>query len=93
VLAENPARLFGLAPAKGALREGADADFFIFDPNPIRHIRTVDLHGAADWNPFEGMEVRGEIRSVYLRGQRLVDGGQLYATAGSGRFVPGRLPL
>jgi dihydropyrimidinase len=90
VLAENPARLFGLAPAKGALREGADADFFIFDPNPIRHIRTVDLHGAADWNPFEGMEVRGEIRSVYLRGQRLVDGGQLYAAPGSGRFVPGR---
>ena len=90
VLAENPARLFGLAPAKGALREGADADFFIFDPNPIRHIRTVDLHGAADWNPFEEMEVRGEIRAVYLRGQRLLENGQLYATPGSGRFVAGR---
>jgi len=91
VLAENPARLFGLAPTKGALREGADADFFIFDPNPIRFIRNVDLHGAADWSPYEGMEVRGEIRAVYLRGQRLVDGGQLYCAPGVGRFMPGRL--
>jgi dihydropyrimidinase len=93
VLAENPARLFGIAPAKGALREGADADFLIFDPNPIRHIRSVDLHGNADWTPFEGSEVRGEIRAVYLRGERVMDGGQLYAQPGAGRFLPGRLPL
>ena len=92
VLAENPARLFGLAPKKGALRAGADADFFVFDPNPIRHIRAVDLHGAADWSPFEETEVRGEIRSVYLRGQRIVDGGQLYSGPGSGQFVPGTPP-
>ncbi len=93
VLAENPARLFGIAPTKGALREGADADFLIFDPNPIRHIRSVDLHGNADWTPFEDAEVRGEIRSVYLRGERVMDGGQLYARPGLGRFLPGRLPL
>ncbi len=93
VLAENPARLFGLAASKGALREGADADFMIFDPNPIRHIRAVDLHGGGDWSPFEEFEVRGEIRSVYLRGERLVEGGQLYAKPGVGRYLPGSLPL
>lgn len=89
-LAENPARLFGLAPAKGALREGADADFLIFDPNPIRRLRAMDMHGGGDWIPYEDFEVRGEIRSVYLRGERLVDGGQLYAAPGVGRYVPGR---
>ncbi len=93
VLAENPARLFGYAPTKGALREGADADFLIFDPNPIRHIRSADLHGSADWSPFEGSEVRGEIRAVYLRGERVVDSGQLYSQPGVGRFIQGRLPL
>jgi len=91
VLAENPARLFGLLPAKGVLRRGADADFLVFDPNPIRRLRTADLHGAADWCPFEDFEVRGEIRSVYLRGKRVVEGGQLHGAPGDGRFVPGRI--
>jgi dihydropyrimidinase len=88
VLAQNPAKLFGLAPAKGSLREGADADFFIFDPNPIRRLRCMDLHSAGDWTPFEGREVRGEIRTVYLRGERMVDGGQLYCKPGFGRYLP-----
>jgi dihydropyrimidinase len=90
VLAENPARLFGLAPRKGFLRAHADADFFIFDPNPIRRISAEDLHGKADWSPYEGMEVRGSILSVYLRGKRLVDGGQLYGEPGFGQFVEGK---
>jgi dihydropyrimidinase len=89
LLAENPARIFGLAPAKGALKKGADADFIVFDPNPIRRLRAQDLHGAADWNPYEGIEVRGEIRSVYLRGQRVVENGQLHGEKGFGRFVVG----
>ena len=92
VLAENPAKLFGLAPRKGALREGADADFIVFDPNPIRHINAMDLHGAGDWSPYQGREVRGEIRAVYLRGQRIIDNGQLYGKPGLGRFQAGEMP-
>ncbi|MCP4547378.1 MAG: dihydropyrimidinase [bacterium] len=91
VLAENPAKLFGLAPAKGALREGADADFIVFDPNPIRHVNAMDLHGNADWNPYAGSEVRGELRTVYLRGQRIIENGQLYGKPGIGQFVPGKM--
>ncbi len=87
VLAEKPARLFGLAPRKGALREGADADFVIFDPNPVRRIAAADLHGADDWSPYEDFEVRGEIKAVYLRGRRLVENGHLHGEPGTGRFV------
>ncbi len=90
LLAQNPAQLFGLDPAKGSLREGADADFFVFDPNPIRRLRSVDLHSKGDWTPYEDSEVRGDIRAVYLRGKRMVDGGQLYGKPGFGHFLPGR---
>jgi len=89
VLAENPAKIFGLAPRKGALREGADADFILFDPNPSRRIRAGELHGGCDWTPYEGFNIRGQILSVYLRGRCLIEAGMLLGEPGWGRFVPG----
>lgn len=87
VLAENPSRIFGLAPRKGSLQEGADADIIVFDPNPVRRVRAAELKGAADWDPYDGAEVRGSIRSVFLRGRKIVDEGHLFGQPGDGRFV------
>ena len=33
VLAENPAKLYGLFPRKGVLAPGSDADIVVYDPN------------------------------------------------------------
>jgi dihydropyrimidinase len=41
-LAENPARIFGLYPTKGAIRVGSDADVLILDPAPTRAIRAAE---------------------------------------------------
>ena len=38
LLAENPARLFGMYPQKGVLAVGSDADLVIFDPNDTGRI-------------------------------------------------------
>ena len=51
VLAENPARRFGLYPRKGSLQEGADADVVILDPNEEWTISAGRLHTAADFTP------------------------------------------
>jgi len=88
LLAENPARIFGLSPRKGALVEGADADLMLFDPRPVGRIQAARMHGACDWDPYEGMETRGAVAGVWLRGKRIVEGEKLLGRPGDGKFLP-----
>ncbi len=93
LLAENPARLFGLYPRKGAILPGSDADLVIYDPAGETPIRQMDLHHVADYSPFEGMPVRGKVRTVLSRGDVIVDAGAFSGAAGRGRFQPGGASL
>jgi dihydropyrimidinase len=86
VLATTPARLFGLR-RKGVLEPGRDADVVLFDPAARRTIRGKDLHHTSDYTPYEGLEVSGAVRSVFLRGRPVIRDGAFVGTRGSGRFV------
>ncbi len=86
VLATTPARLFGL-PSKGAVEVGRDADLVLFDPLAERTIRQADLHHSADFTQFEGIELRGGVRSVLLRGEAVIRDGLFVGRRGRGRFV------
>ena len=88
VLAENPARRFGLYPRKGSLQQGADADLVIFDPNEEWTISADGLHTAADFTPYEGWTIKGRVVSVLLAGELLLENGKLSKSPGVGRFVP-----
>ncbi len=79
VLAENPARLYGMFPRKGIIAEGADADIVVYDPQADHVIRAEDMVGAADYNPYEGVVTRGSIRQVWLRGKLAVNEGRVLA--------------
>jgi dihydropyrimidinase len=46
------------------------------------------LHHDGDYSPWEGWRVRGWPATTILRGQVVVDGGELHAEPGFGRFVP-----
>ncbi|MDT8307433.1 MAG: dihydropyrimidinase [Anaerolineae bacterium] len=74
VLAENPARIFGIDARKGAIALGRDADIIIWDPKAETTIEAPRLHGNADWSPYEGMRVAGRLTHTILRGQVLVEG-------------------
>ena len=86
VLATTPARLFGLGH-KGAVEVGRDADLVLFDPTARRTIHATDLHHTSDYTPYEGLEVSGAVRSVFVRGRAVVRDGAFVGDRGFGRFV------
>jgi dihydropyrimidinase len=87
LLATNPAKLFGLYPRKGTIAVGSDADIVVFDPAKRVTISAETHHSKSDYNLFEGTEVTGSPEVVVLRGNILVEGDELVAQPGIGRFV------
>ena len=87
LLATNPAKLFGLYPRKGTIAVGSDADIVVFDPSARHTISAATHHSKSDYNLFEGMEVTGTPEVVLLRGNVLVEDGELVAQPGIGQFV------
>src|SRR5881396_2931083 len=87
LLATNPAKLFGLYPRKGTLAVGSDADVVIFDPEKTVTLSASTHHSRSDYNLYEGTEVTGSPESVLLRGQVIVEGGELVAEPGIGQYV------
>ena len=87
VLSENPARLYGAYPKKGAILPGSDADIVVYDPEADTVLRGEDMISAAKYTPYEGVQTRGSIAQVYLRGRLAVDHGEV-KIGPMGEFVP-----
>ena len=88
-----PARLFGLAPRKGALIIGADADIVLWDPNRDVTISNGMLHHATDYTPYEGRRLRGWPVTTIARGEIVWHEGQVRSVAGRGNFLRCERPL
>ncbi|MEA2406699.1 MAG: dihydropyrimidinase [Thermoleophilaceae bacterium] len=82
-----PAQLFGLAPSKGAIAAGADADLVVFDPSVETTISAATHKMNVDYNPFEGHAVHGEPRVVLARGDVVFRDGDVVSSPGRGRYV------
>ena len=83
---EAPARLFGLFPAKGALRPGSDADLVVIDPRRPFQIRNEDQLSRARLTPFDGWRAPASQVLTMLRGTVIARGLEL-TSARMGRFV------
>lgn len=86
LLAENPARQYGMYPRKGVLAVGSDADVTIWDPKTGWTISAASQHHNVDYTPYEGMSVTGRARAVFLGGVLAAQDGEPVQT-GMGRYV------
>jgi dihydropyrimidinase len=84
----HAASIFGLAPQKGSLAVGADADVVVFDPQREHQISAQTHHMNVDHSVFEGWALTGKVRDVFQRGDWVVQQGRCVATRGRGRFLP-----
>ena len=94
VMSENPARIFGLFPRKGAIRVGADADLSIWDPTSEWTIAQRQHLSVAGYTPYEGWRVRGRPWMTLVRGQVLLNpAGELEQKPGFGQFLHEEPPV
>jgi dihydropyrimidinase len=87
LVATAPARLFGLAPRKGVLAPGSDADVVVFNPDAERTLSAASHHMRVDYSCYEGRRVRGAPELVMQRGAVLVRDGRFLGRPGAGRYL------
>jgi dihydropyrimidinase len=79
--------MFGLYPKKGAIIPGADADLVLIDPEAKHTLTIDDMHGAADYSCYEGLELTGKIMKVFARGELIVDSNEFVGRRGAGSYL------
>ncbi len=87
-LSTNPAQIMGLAPRKGAIAIGADADIAIIHPTTTMKIDPATMETNADWSPYEGWELAGFARTTLSRGEVIVDDYRVVGREGRGKWLP-----
>jgi dihydropyrimidinase len=73
VASENPARIFGLYPRKGAIVPGADADLIVVDLKRRAKITKELLHTITPWSIYEGSDVTGWPVMTLVRGNVVME--------------------
>ena len=87
-MSENAARLYGLFPRKGVIAVGADADLVALDPEREATLGVSRFRSRADYSLWEGKRVRGIPVMTFLRGELVMQDGEIVADRPGGRFVP-----
>ena len=74
-MSEAPAALAGLAPRKGRIAAGHDADLVIWDPDAEWTVEPSRLQQRHKLTPYAGRRLRGTVRETWVRGARVwIDG-------------------
>jgi dihydroorotase-like cyclic amidohydrolase len=87
VLSENAAKLYGVYPKKGALTLGADADVVVIDQEKEAVLGVDRMRSRADYSLWEGRQVKGIPVMTFLRGNLVMENGEVVGEAPRGQFV------
>lgn len=86
VFSTNPAKILGLYPRKGAIMLGSDADLVIVDPKRAYEIKGEMLHSKEKVTAFEGYKGQGLPLTTLVRGEIVMENGDLLGKPGYGEF-------
>ena len=83
----NPARVFGLAPRKGAITVGADADIALIDLEKEAIVPENPPYSGSDFSPWAGWRLKGWPVLTMLRGKVIAEEGRVIGESGYGRYI------
>jgi dihydroorotase (multifunctional complex type) len=86
VYSSNPAKILKLYPKKGELIPGADADIIVVDLKRGFEIKGEALHSKEKTTAFEGFKGKGLPMTTIVRGEVVMEGGEVFGRPGYGKF-------
>jgi allantoinase len=81
-LCRGPARLAGLGRRKGAIAEGRDADFVIWNPEAAFRVDVQRLQQRHKLTPYAGRALQGSVTATFLRGRKIFERGEFFGGPG-----------
>lgn len=85
LLSTTPAKRMGLTE-KGEIGVGKDADIVLLNPNATDVFSVKTQRQNVDYNAYEGLQRKGKIEKVFLRGNLVVDKGVPLAEKPLGQY-------
>jgi allantoinase len=79
-LCAAPAKLVGLSARKGRIALGCDADMVLWSPEQRLRVEPEMIHHRHKLTPYEGQVFQGVVKTTFLRGEKVYDGGEFAAT-------------
>ncbi|MFH1350513.1 MAG: dihydroorotase family protein [Pseudomonadota bacterium] len=86
---ENPAKIFGLYPMKGAILIGSDADLTVVDMEKEQRFTKEMVFSKTGMTLFDGDLFKGWPVRTIVRGKTVMRDGEIVGKPGQGKFIPG----
>jgi len=87
IMSRKPAMIFGINERKGDLGVGMDADFVIVDIKREDVLSKEKMYTKSSANVFDGHHVKGYPILTAVRGEIIMQNGEIVSKAGYGEFV------
>ncbi len=85
----GPAKQFGLAPRKGTISIGSDADLVLVDLDKEAEAPQKPIYSNSDYSVFAGRMIKGWPILTMLAGRIVMRDGSITGEPGHGKYIPG----
>lgn len=92
LMAERTSAFIGTADRIGRIACGLEANFVAFDPDAVFEPTAADVLHRHPLTPYSGRRLHGRVRTTWLRGQPIFDGGRFPDAPRGRRLLSRPLP-